>query len=52
MLLHQYLSISYTVYLQITTPSFPVVVKIGHAHSGMGKVIGLFIYQLTYIQLD
>uniref|UniRef100_A0A671VYJ7 Synapsin-1 n=1 Tax=Sparus aurata TaxID=8175 RepID=A0A671VYJ7_SPAAU len=22
----------------ITTPSFPVVVKIGHAHSGMGKV--------------
>uniref|UniRef100_A0A8C2YX79 Synapsin-1 n=1 Tax=Cyclopterus lumpus TaxID=8103 RepID=A0A8C2YX79_CYCLU len=23
---------------QITSPSFPVVVKIGHAHSGMGKV--------------
>ncbi|CAG5979698.1 unnamed protein product, partial [Menidia menidia] len=23
----------------ITTPSFPVVVKIGHAHSGMGKVL-------------
>ncbi|TWW61936.1 Synapsin-2 Synapsin II [Takifugu flavidus] len=23
---------------RITTPSFPVVVKIGHAHSGMGKV--------------
>lgn len=26
-------------FFQITTPSFPVVVKIGHAHSGMGKVI-------------
>lgn len=24
--------------LQITSPRFPVVVKMGHAHSGMGKV--------------
>ena len=24
--------------LQLITPKFPVVVKIGHAHSGMGKV--------------
>ena len=23
---------------QLITPKFPVVVKIGHAHSGMGKV--------------
>lgn len=25
--------------LQITSPHFPVVVKMGHAHSGMGKVM-------------
>lgn len=25
--------------LQITSPRFPVVVKMGHAHSGMGKVV-------------
>lgn len=25
-------------FLQITSPQFPVVVKMGHAHSGMGKV--------------
>lgn len=23
---------------QLTTPNFPVVVKMGHAHAGMGKV--------------
>lgn len=23
---------------QVTMPAFPVVVKIGHAHSGVGKV--------------
>lgn len=26
-------------------PSFPVVVKIGHAHSGIGKVYRLFLLQ-------
>lgn len=25
-------------WLQISSPRFPVVVKMGHAHSGMGKV--------------
>ena len=25
-------------YFQLVTPKFPVVVKIGHAHAGMGKV--------------
>ncbi|CAB1412858.1 unnamed protein product [Pleuronectes platessa] len=29
---------SFTERAAISTPSFPVVVKIGHAHSGMGKV--------------
>uniref|UniRef100_A0A4W2GZN3 Synapsin II n=1 Tax=Bos indicus x Bos taurus TaxID=30522 RepID=A0A4W2GZN3_BOBOX len=28
----------YLLQLQLTLPTFPVVVKIGHAHSGMGKV--------------
>lgn len=27
-----------SLYFQLTLPTFPVVVKIGHAHSGMGKV--------------
>uniref|UniRef100_T1JLT8 Synapsin-1 n=1 Tax=Strigamia maritima TaxID=126957 RepID=T1JLT8_STRMM len=30
------LTLSYTV--QLTSPKFPVVVKIGHAHAGLGKV--------------
>lgn len=30
------------VYLQVTSPSFPVVVKMGHAHAGMGKVSLLY----------
>ena len=29
---------------QITSPRFPVVVKMGHAHSGMGKVVLECIY--------
>ncbi len=33
-----YNSVFDTVPLQITSPRFPVVVKMGHAHSGMGKV--------------
>ena len=28
----------YYLCFQLTLPTFPVVVKIGHAHSGMGKV--------------
>lgn len=30
--------LSFLYIFQITMPTFPVVVKIGHAHSGMGKV--------------
>lgn len=30
--------LKYVMLLQISSPRFPVVVKMGHAHSGMGKV--------------
>lgn len=37
---------------QLTTPNFPVVVKLGHAHAGMGKVSkrkkkNIYIYMET-----
>lgn len=38
-IVHHYSSFNHLITFQITTPSFPVVVKIGHAHSGMGKVM-------------
>lgn len=43
--------------LQVTTPSFPVVVKMGHAHAGMGKVSmggrGIFIgFCFLFVRLD
>ena len=34
-----------TFILQVSMPSFPVVVKIGHAHSGIGKVKTFFFVQ-------
>lgn len=35
---------------QISMPTFPVVVKIGHAHSGMGKVEHHLKWKLFLIQ--
>lgn len=29
---------------QISMPTFPVVVKIGHAHSGMGKASNFIVF--------
>ena len=38
----------YFLIFQLTTPRFPVVIKIGHAHSGMGKVINISFCFLSY----
>ena len=34
---------------QLVTPKFPVVVKIGHAHAGMGKVSVTLYFIFTIV---